>query len=106
MVSDIRESKGIENEADVIILIHNVDYTKRVEREDEELPPEFCELRIGKNRDGQQRIAYAWFEPTYTRFASMTAEEARAQRRMRQAAQEQHQPGPRRAYPQQGRRSA
>ena len=86
-VSDLRESKGIENEADHIILIHNPHYVERARKmiAGEPLAPEPCEITLGKQRNGAVGTAHAWFMAPFTTFKPMAPEEAEA---LQQAARE------------------
>jgi replicative DNA helicase len=80
--SDARESSGIENEADVFLLIHNPAYNERETRPANvsPLPPEACEIVIGKNRSGPKGVARVMFHPSYTKFVQMTQAEIDDQR--------------------------
>jgi replicative DNA helicase len=45
-LSDLRESGAIEQDADVVLLMHRPDYYRHDDR------PGFCELIVAKNRNG------------------------------------------------------
>lgn len=75
--SDLRESKGIENEADYVLLLHNPEYNERQERNDPD-HLEACEFIVDKNRHGSKVSVPVWFQPRYTRFDSMNEEAKRA----------------------------
>lgn len=76
--SDLRESKGIENEADVVLLIHNPHYTKRIEEPGRDLSQgEACELILDKGRSDGNGVVRVWFTPMFTRFSSMSEAEKR-----------------------------
>lgn len=82
--SDLRESKGIENEADVVMLIHNPHYLERSADPERDLSQgEACELIIDKGRSDGTGSVPVWFTPMYTRFSSMTPEDKAEQLRMR-----------------------
>lgn len=74
--SDLRESKGIENEADAVLLIHNPHYLARQSDPDHDASKgEACELILAKGRSDGNGTVPVWFTPMFTRFASMTREE-------------------------------
>lgn len=74
--SDLRESKGIENEADVVLLVHNPEYEDREADRGRDLSQgEACELIISKGRSDGTGSVPVWFTPMYTRFSSMTADD-------------------------------
>lgn len=72
--SDARESSGIENEADVFLLIHNPEYAEREKRPHTgaRLAPEGCDIIVGKNRNGPKGVANVWFHPNFTTFVQMS----------------------------------
>lgn len=74
--SDLRESKGIENEADAVLLIHNPHYIARCESSGQDLSiGEACEIILAKGRsDGNGKVD-VWFTPLFARFASMSDHE-------------------------------
>jgi replicative DNA helicase len=70
---DVRESKNIENEADIVLLIHNPHYIEREADKSRDLSMgEACELILGKGRSDGTGSVPVWFTPLYTRFSSMT----------------------------------
>ena len=67
-VSDLRESGAIENDADIVILIHREDaYDKTSPRAGE------ADLIIGKNRNGHTPDITVAFQGHYARFVDMAA---------------------------------
>jgi replicative DNA helicase len=71
--SDLRESKGIENEADVVLLIHNPHHIERMrDPQHDHSEPEACELIVAKGRNDGTGNVPIWFTPMYTRFTSMS----------------------------------
>lgn len=64
-MSDLRESGAIEQDADVVILLHREGYY------DNSKPQDIAECIIAKNRNGACRtITLDWF-PQYTKFAKI-----------------------------------
>ncbi len=84
MLSDLRESGAIEQDADIIMFVYRDDvYRLREEKEKEkkakaegkeyksdffEKPEEDAEIIVGKNRNGPTGIANLVFQKAYTRF--------------------------------------
>lgn len=68
MVSDLRESGSIENDADIVMLIHREDaYDKTSPRSGE------ADLIVGKNRNGATPTITVAFQGHYSRFVDMAA---------------------------------
>jgi len=65
-MSDLRESGAIEQDADVVMLLHNEDYYHRGEADYQ--PSNITELIIAKQRNGPTGIVPLTFLPEYTRF--------------------------------------
>ena len=70
MLSDLRESGAVEQDADVVIFIYRDDYYN----EDSEHPGE-AELHIAKNRNGPVGKITLTFRPEYPRFMNYTSAE-------------------------------
>ena len=86
MLSDLRESGAIEQDADIILFVYRDDvYRMREEKEKEkkakaegkeyksdffEKPEEDAEIIVGKNRNGPTGIANLVFQKAYTRFVN------------------------------------
>ncbi|MBQ4296769.1 MAG: DnaB-like helicase C-terminal domain-containing protein, partial [Clostridia bacterium] len=73
MISDLRESGSIEQDADVVLLLYSEDYYKRSEEERTELRP--YEIIVGKNRHGETRTVKIGWIPQYTKFRTLSPEE-------------------------------
>ncbi len=73
MISDLRESGSIEQDADVVLLLFTEDYYKRSEEERSELRP--YEIIVGKNRHGETRTVRIGWIPQYTKFRTLSPEE-------------------------------
>lgn len=67
-MSDLRESGSIEQDADVVMLLHNEDYYHRGENLEEYTPKNVTELIIAKQRNGPTDMVPFTFIPEYTRF--------------------------------------
>ncbi|MFD5065694.1 DnaB-like helicase C-terminal domain-containing protein, partial [Streptomyces sp. NPDC058394] len=66
MVSDLRESGSLEQDADVVILLHREDqYDKDSARAGE------ADLIVGKHRNGPTAIITTAFQGHYSRFVDM-----------------------------------
>jgi replicative DNA helicase len=67
MISDLRESGAIEQDADNIIFIYRDDYYNR----EDSAEPNIAELIIAKQRNGPTGTAKVRFEKAYTRFDNL-----------------------------------
>lgn len=65
-MSDLRESGSIEQDADVVMLLHNEDYYHR--GEEGYMPENRTQLIVAKQRNGPTGTVYLQFFPDYTRF--------------------------------------
>lgn len=70
-MSDLRESGSIEQDADVVMLLHREDYYKRNEKEDF-TPDNVAELIIAKQRNGPTGNVKLIFREKITRFENMS----------------------------------
>lgn len=67
VLSDLRESGSIEQDADLVIFIHRVDYYKKPEDEDTNI----TELLIRKHRHGAIGTVELYFDGEHSRFMSL-----------------------------------
>jgi replicative DNA helicase len=67
-MSDLRESGSIEQDADVVILLHREDYYRRSENEKDYKPDNTAELIIAKQRNGPTGTVPLIFMEKFTRF--------------------------------------
>ncbi|MGA1979961.1 MAG: replicative DNA helicase [Sedimentisphaerales bacterium] len=67
-MSDLRESGSIEQDADVVILLHREDYYRRSEDEKDYKPDNTAELIIAKQRNGPTGNVELRFMERFTRF--------------------------------------
>ncbi|MEV6209149.1 replicative DNA helicase [Kitasatospora sp. NPDC051914] len=67
MVSDLRESGSIEQDADIVILLHREDMHER-----ESVRAGEIELNVAKHRGGPQAVITAAFQGHYSRIVDMT----------------------------------
>lgn len=76
MLSDLRESGAIEQDADIVMFIHRPEYYLK-----DKTPPELknvAEIIFAKQRNGQVGTAYMTFNGAITRFDDMPAESREA----------------------------
>ncbi len=67
ILSDLRESGSIEQDADLVIFIHRVDYYKKPDEEDTNI----TELLIRKHRHGAIGTVELYFDGEHSRFMSL-----------------------------------
>jgi replicative DNA helicase len=68
IMSDLRESGAIEQDADVIMFIHRDDY-----QNDQSLTPNIAEIIIGKQRNGPAGKVKLFFQKNQTRFENLAS---------------------------------
>jgi replicative DNA helicase len=65
LLSDLRDSGSIEQDADVVIFLHREDYFKKAEAE----PNNICEVIIAKQRQGETGTVNLTWMPRFQKFA-------------------------------------
>jgi replicative DNA helicase len=70
ILSDLRESGAIEQDADLVVFIYRESYYKR-EKTEGEVPDNTSEIIIAKQRNGPQGVAKLAFLSQFTRFENM-----------------------------------
>jgi replicative DNA helicase len=71
MLSDLRESGSIEQDADLVLMLYRSFYYKNKQHiNKEQLNLDIAELIIAKHRNGPTGIINLKFEPKYTKFSS------------------------------------
>jgi replicative DNA helicase len=76
MLSDLRESGSIEQDADVVMFLYRPEYYAAADKRDE-LEGK-AELIVGKQRNGPTGVLQLYFQKSYTRFDSIVASGADA----------------------------
>ncbi len=71
MLSDLRESGSIEQDADVVILVHRPEYYGITELDDGRSTENLAELIIAKQRNGATGIVTLAFDKRYARFENL-----------------------------------
>jgi len=71
MLSDLRESGAIEQDADVVMFLYREDYYKKDEAEKTNI----CEVIVAKQRAGEIGTVKLTWIPNYTKFADMARED-------------------------------
>ncbi|MDR2832438.1 MAG: replicative DNA helicase [Streptococcaceae bacterium] len=78
MLSDLRESGAIEQDADIVAFLYRDDYYKRNSDEDEGVQEDktdvIAELILAKNRAGQTKTLELMFKMNYNKFANYTSQ--------------------------------
>ncbi len=72
ILSDLRESGAIEQDADIVMFLYREDYYKDKDAE----PSNNCEIIIAKNRNGETGSVMLTWLPRFTRFANLEKREA------------------------------
>ena len=69
MIADLRESGSLEQDADIIILLHRPEYYNKEDR------PGEADIMVAKHRNGETRVIQALFQGHLARFANYTTRE-------------------------------
>lgn len=75
VLSDIRESGSIEQDADIVAFLYRDDYYERGEQEPGALPNNTVEVIIEKNRSGARGTVELIFQKEYNKFSSISKRE-------------------------------
>lgn len=75
VLSDIRESGSIEQDADIVAFLYRDDYYERGEQENGGIPNNTVEVIIEKNRSGARGTVELIFQKEYNKFASISKRE-------------------------------
>lgn len=70
MLSDLRDSGSIEQDADIVMMLYRERYYKPL---DDRIDPNECECIIAKNRHGETNTIIFNWEPEYTKFTPMAS---------------------------------
>ena len=74
MLSDLRESGSIEQDADIVAFLHREDYYHNGEEEGG-IPNNTVEVIIEKNRSGARGSVELMFQKEYNKFSSISKRE-------------------------------
>lgn len=75
VLSDIRESGSIEQDADIVAFLYRDDYYERGGEEEDGIPNNKVEVIIEKNRSGARGTVELIFQKEYNKFSSITRRE-------------------------------
>jgi replicative DNA helicase len=71
MLSDLRESGSIEQDADLVLMLYRQSYYKNQQQTNKEkINLDIAELIVAKHRNGPTGIINLKFEPEYAKFSS------------------------------------
>jgi len=73
-LSDLRDSGALEQDADVVMLLHREDYYRRYESKNHSEFDGLAEVFVAKNRRGATGVAHLIFLDEYVSFADLTEE--------------------------------
>ncbi len=73
MMSDLRESGAIEQDADLVLLLHRPEYYEHDEQRKKEMEGD-AELIIAKHRNGPTGVVHLTFLSRYMRFENGSRE--------------------------------
>jgi replicative DNA helicase len=71
MMSDLRDSGSLEQDADVILLLHREDYYHR--QEPQYIPTNVGEVIVAKQRNGPTGVVNLLWQDAFTRFVNRAA---------------------------------
>ena len=75
MLSDLRESGAIEQDADIVAFLYREDYYNNNKNEQDQSAPGIVELNLAKHRNGETGKVLLAFEKNYSRFSSLSTNE-------------------------------
>ena len=70
MLSDLRDSGAIEQDADVVMFLHREDYYRTADEE----PDNICEVILAKQRNGETGTVRLTWIPRFTKFVDRYVE--------------------------------
>ena len=72
MLSDLRESGSIEQDADIVLFLYREKYYDNEKKEDEDMgDPNKAECIVAKNRHGEVGTVELYWDGQFTRFTSV-----------------------------------
>lgn len=72
VLSDLRDSGAIEQDADVVLLLYRDDYYKTTDKDNQEV--NIAEVIVAKNRHGETGIVKMGWVPQYTKFRTLASD--------------------------------
>ncbi|OYD27113.1 replicative DNA helicase [Mycoplasma testudineum] len=83
LLSDLRESGSIEQDADIVLFMYRDDYYRKNDKSDDRSNSlSFVEIKVSKNRQGQTSTAKLIFNPAHSNFRNMNPDEAATLKKM------------------------
>ncbi len=70
-MTDLRESGTIEQDADIVIMLHREDYYKNNEEDSDTESANIAEVIVGKNRHGSTETVKVAWNPEFTMFSTL-----------------------------------
>jgi replicative DNA helicase len=70
-MTDLRESGTIEQDADIVLMLHREDYYRNNEEDSDTESANIAEVIVGKNRHGSTETVKVAWNPEFTMFSTL-----------------------------------